>query len=44
MLDYPQALRKIIRHTATEMALISAEDFAIKIIPTNGQKKKYWGT
>ena len=33
MLDYPQALRKIIGDVATEMALISAQDFDHKDHP-----------
>ena len=43
MLDYPQALRKIVGDTAPEMALISAEDFAHKDHPNQWSKKEVLG-
>ena len=43
MLDYPQALRKIIQHTAPEMALIDARDFAHKDHPNKWSKKELLG-
>ena len=43
MLDYPQALRKIIQHTAAEMALISAQDFDHKDHPLKWSKKELLG-
>lgn len=43
MLDYPQALRKIIQHTAAEMALISALDFDHKDHPLKWSKKEVLG-
>ena len=43
MLDYPQALRKIIHDTATEMALISTQDFDHKDHPNKWSKKELLG-
>ena len=43
MLDYPQALKKIVGDTAPELALIAAEDFAHKDHPNQWSKKEVLG-
>ena len=43
MQDYPKALRKIVGDTATEMALISAQDFDHKDPPDQWSKKEVLG-
>ena len=43
MQDYPQALRRIIRHTAETMTLISSQDFNHKDHPHKWSKKELLG-